>query len=85
MCTNATLCVTRTGQPSQPRSNAQVEISQLKAERERIRGGAAASEARIEDLLREVESSKQVGQDTWSEHHSGLCLLYEVLHQEQDS
>lgn len=42
------------------RASRQVEISQLKADRERMRGSAAASEARIEESLRDVEAAKQV-------------------------
>ncbi|KAI8468604.1 MAG: hypothetical protein J3K34DRAFT_477590 [Monoraphidium minutum] len=41
------------------RANGAVEVSQLKSDRERIRGGAAAAEARAEELLRELEAAKQ--------------------------
>jgi hypothetical protein len=37
-----------------------VEISQLKAERQRIQGSAAASEARAEELASDLEGAKQV-------------------------
>ena len=41
----------------------QTEVSQLKGDRERIRGSAVAAQARADELAQELEAAKQVG---WS-------------------
>jgi hypothetical protein len=61
LCDPATTKPTAALSPRATSLAAQTEVSQLKGERERLRGSTAAFEGRIEELTREVEAAKQVG------------------------